>query len=145
MDLVHCIYCSASTSAELSRRELAVLLDKCRRNNAKYGVTGMLLYQHGSFFQVLEGRRRTVDMLFEKILADPLHTRVTKIILEPIAERAFGEWSMAYPRITFRELAEIPGLNDFFGRATSYLELGEGTAKTLLEAFKECQWRVSLV
>jgi hypothetical protein len=52
---------------------------------------------------------------------------------------------MGYPRrISLRELEGIPGLNDFFGRGTSYLELGEGRAKILLAAFKEGRWRTSL-
>jgi hypothetical protein len=145
MELVHCIYCSVSCSGDLGPSELSALLDKWRSNNAKCDVTGMLLYQHQSFFQVLEGDRSTVETLFDKIAADPRHERVTKVILEPIAERAFGSWTMGYPRVTARELAEIPGLNDFFGGARSYMELGEGRAKTLMAAFKDGRWRASLL
>jgi hypothetical protein len=104
----------------------------------------MLLYQNQSFFQVLEGDRSVVEALFEKVALDPRHTRVTKVILEPISERAFASWTMGYPRVSEKELAEIPGLNDFFGRSSSYLELGEGRAKTLLAAFKDGKWRMSL-
>lgn len=144
MELVHCIYCSVLTAGEFSPGKLSALLDKCRSSNAKCDVTGMLLYQQHSFFQVLEGERNTIETLFEKIASDPRHKRVTKVILEPISERAFGNWSMGYPQITSTELAKIPGLNDFFHQATSYLELGEGRAKTLLAAFKEGKWRAHL-
>lgn len=144
MELVHCIYCSVSTSGELDPSKLLVLLDNYRKSNSKCDVTGMLLYQHHSFFQVLEGDRSTVETLFEKIATDPRHKRVTKLILEAIPERAFGNWSMGYPQITTKELAEIPGLNDFFRQASSYLELGEGRAKTLLAAFKDGKWRARL-
>lgn len=144
MDLVHCIYCSASAKADLSPAELEALLEECRRNNATAGLSGMLLYRDGSFFQVLEGDRAVVEALFEKIVADKRHNRVTKIVLEPIAERAFASWTMGHPKISSSELAKIPGLNDFFVRGTSYLELGEGRAKTLLAAFKEGRWRLSL-
>ena len=145
MELVHCIYCSVSTSGEFDAGELSRLLENCRSSNAKCDVTGMLLYQHRSFFQVLEGDRSTVEHLFEKIAADPRHTRVTKVILEPISERAFGNWTMGHPQVTAKELAEIPGLNDFFRRGSSYLELGEGRAKTLLEAFKDGKWRAQFL
>jgi acylphosphatase len=144
MDLVHCIYCSASTALALSAAEISALLDQCRRKNATLGVTGMLLYQNGSFLQVLEGEREAVDQLFEKISADPRHARVTKIVEEPIAERAFANWSMGYPRISSQELASIPGLNDFFGASRSYMDLGEGRAKVLLAAFKEGRWHERL-
>jgi hypothetical protein len=144
MDLVHCIYCSASTAGDLDAQDLSALLEQCRRNNAKCDVTGMLLFQNGSFFQILEGDRPMVESLFEKISGDPRHGRVTKVVLEPIEERAFASWTMGYPRVTTKDLSEIPGLNDFFGHGRSYLELGEGRAKALLAAFKDGRWRASL-
>jgi hypothetical protein len=144
MDLVHCIYCSASTKDAFSPADLAALLAECREKNAKAGLTGMLLYSDRSFFQVLEGDRPVVEALLEKLTLDKRHERVTKIILEPIEERAFAQWTMGYPRISRKELGEIPGLNDFFAQGRSYMELGEGRAKTLLSAFKDGAWRFSL-
>jgi hypothetical protein len=145
MDLVHCIYCSASSGADLTPAELQSLLDQCRRKNAVAGLTGMLLYQNRSFFQVLEGDRNVVEALYERISKDKRHTRVTKIILEPITDRAFADWTMGCPKLSSSQLAKIPGLNDFFARGKSYLELGEGRAKTLLHAFaQEGRWRTSI-
>jgi hypothetical protein len=144
MALFHCIYCSASARVELTREELDALLTSCRENNAKVGLTGMLLYQNRSFFQVLEGDLEAVVSLFEKISKDKRHLRVTKIISEQIEERAFGDWTMGFPKVSSKELAGIPGLNDFFTRGESYMKLGMGRAKTLLEAFKEGRWRAAL-
>jgi len=145
MELVHCIYSSASAKTDFTTSELNILLDECREQNAKAEVTGMLLYFERTFFQVLEGDRTVVEALFEKIGKDKRHDRVAKIILEPIEERDFAAWTMGYSKITTKELADIPGLNDFFARGNSYLELGEGRAKTLLGAFKEGKWRLSLI
>ena len=143
MELVHCIYCSASTKT-YTPTDLAALLAECRERNSKAGLTGMLLYRDRTFFQVLEGDRQVVEALFEKLALDKRHTRITKIIQEPIEERSFAEWTMGYSKITRKELAEIPGLNDFFAQGRSYLELGPGRAKALLNAFKEGAWRLSL-
>lgn len=144
MELVHCIYCSASTSGDLSDADLLAVLDQSRRNNAKLEVTGILLYQDGSFFQVLEGDRAVVEPLFDKIATDRRHDRVTKIILEPIEQRAFGDWTMGYPHVTRKELAEIPGLNDFFTHNETFVDIGEGRARALLAAFKDGKWRSSI-
>ena len=144
MDLVHCIYCSVSTKDVFSPTELAALLAECREKNSRAGLTGMLLYCDRTFFQVLEGDRPVVEALLEKLARDKRHERVTKIILEPIEERAFAQWTMGYSNISKKELADIPGLNDYFAQGRSYLELGEGRAKTLLSAFKEGAWRHSL-
>jgi hypothetical protein len=51
---------------------------------------------------------------------------------------------MGCPALSGEELAQIPGLNDFFARGGSYLELGAGRAKTLLSAFTEGRWRASI-
>lgn len=144
MNLVHCIYCSASSKGTFSPSELQELLDKCRLNNAKLDVTGILLYKDGSFFQILEGDETVVKNLFETIAKDKRHKRTTKIIVEPIEERSFANWTMGYPKLTTKELAQIPGLNDFYSHGKSYLELGEGRAKALLAAFKEGRWRASI-
>jgi uncharacterized Fe-S cluster-containing MiaB family protein len=144
MELVDCIYCSAATGADLAPAELQGLLDDCRRKNAIAGITGILLYQKGSFFQVLEGDRDVAEALFERISEDKRHDRATKIILEPITEHAFGEWTMGCPKLSSSQLARIPGLNDFFARGKSYLDLGEGRTKTPLRAFTEGRWRMSI-
>jgi hypothetical protein len=144
LNLVHCVYCSASTQKALSSTELEFLLSECRRSNSKADVTGILLYQNGSFFQVLEGEGEKVEALFNKISSDKRHHQTKKIIAEPIVTRSFAEWTMGFPKITSKELATIPGLNDFFHHGTSYVELGEGRAKSLLAAFKDGKWRASL-
>lgn len=144
MDLVHCIYCSASAKPEITPKEIDALLEECRHKNGAAEITGMLLYRNGSFFQILEGDRTVVEALFEKISMDKRHKRTTKIILEQIPERAFGQWTMGHSNIKSSELEKIPGLNDFFIRGTSFLELGEGRAKKLLSAYKEGAWRLSL-
>jgi hypothetical protein len=144
LDLVHCIYCSASKKANFTESDLGQLLDECREKNAKVDITGMLLFRDNTFFQIIEGDRAVIDALFEKLSVDNRHTRITKIIVESIDQRSFGEWTMGYSKITIKELAEIPGLNDFFAKGISYFELGEGRAKTLLGAFKEGKWRLSL-
>jgi len=144
MELIHCVYCSASTIGEFTRAALDALLEKARRNNTQLEVTGMLLYQSGSFIQVLEGDRPVVEALLAKIATDKRHDRIMKIIIEPIKERDFGAWTMGFPKVTKSDMATIPGLNDFFIQGRSYCELGEGRARTLLSAFTEGKWRTSL-
>ena len=85
-----------------------------------------------------------MEALFERLALDRRHARVKKVIVEAIMERGFGAWSMGYPRMSARDLARIPGLDDFFWRGRSYLDLEEGRARTLLAAFKAGQWRASI-
>ena len=141
--LVHCIYASAAVK-DFSKKELQTLLAKARRNNARLQVTGMLLYHEQSFFQVLEGPEETINQLYQVIYNDKRHNRIIKLVQEPIQERAFDDWTMGYAKVSYRELQEIAGLNEFMSRRTSFLELKEGRARALLEAFKQGRWRQKL-
>lgn len=143
LDLIHCIYASAA-SQPFSMEEIQELLEKSRNNNAALGVTGMLLYEDGSFFQVLEGERESVAKVYTKVAADKRHQRVSKLIYEPIEERHFGDWSMGHAEISKDQLGEIEGLNDFFRNARCFTQLDDGRAKQLLKAFKDGRWRTSI-
>lgn len=142
MPLVHCIYCSSSTDANLSKEDLQEILEQSRKNNQSLDVTGILLFEGGAFFQVIEGEEGVVSSVYRKIEKDKRHQKVTKLIMEEISERAFGLWSMGYPQVSRKELKEIPGLNDFFSQGNSFLELEEGRAKLLIESFKNGKWHV---
>lgn len=138
--LVRCVYASRAT-ARFSESDLPALLAQAREANAGRDVTGMLLFIEGNFFQVLEGRSETVEALFEHICRDDRHTRVTRIIFEPIAERDFAEWTMGFARLETAEVAGLAGINDFFSAATCIDQLGPGRAKKLLQAFGKGRWR----
>ena len=141
--LIHCIYCSASTRP-MSGADLTELLLRARQNNARAGLTGMLLYSEGAFFQVLEGTAQAVDALYSKIELDTRHARMTKIIQEPIQRRVFDDWTMGFSAMSREELETIPGTNDFFGQGRSLVDLDAGRVRKLLEAFRGGRWRQML-
>ncbi len=141
--LVRCIYTSRA-EGELTREHILSILQAAREKNARLGITGMLLHDDGVFFQILEGAKETIDALFATISRDARHNKITKIIVEPIAERDFSDWTMGYAEISQREMQSIEGLNDFFTDGHTLLDLDEGRAKKLLAGFKEGRWRSSL-
>ncbi len=141
--LTHYIYSSAAT-IDFSQDDIVALLNTARKNNAKQGVTGMLLYDNGSFFQILEGPPQVVENIYEKIEKDKRHNQVKKIICEEIEERDFAEWTMGHAGLTRTDLLKIEGFNDFFQGQKSLIDLDEGRAKTLLKAFKEGKWRSAI-
>ena len=142
-NLVHFIYSSTAIN-KFSEDEILELLEIARKNNQSLGVTGILLYEDGSFFQVLEGSTEVVERLFEKISADKRHSGCTKIVVEQIETRSFSEWTMGYAGVQRAQLNSIDGLNDFFVGGKSYAEIDKGRAKLLLNAFKEGKWRNSI-
>jgi blue light- and temperature-responsive anti-repressor len=138
--LIHLIYTSAATQYFESNTLLS-LLEKARAKNASLGVTGMLLFENGSFFQILEGPESAVDGIYKTIAEDNRHDKVVTIIREPIAKRAFAEWTMGLGGANAQELDEIVGLNDFFTTGNSFQGTSPGRAKKLLDAFRQGRWR----
>ncbi len=64
-------------------------------NNARYYITGVLLYSGGIFFQILEGDTESIDMVYARILNDDRHTEILCLKNEEnVTERLFPEWSM---------------------------------------------------
>lgn len=138
--LIHCIYASAAAPG-LSISELTTLLHAARQRNAQLGITGMLLYAEGSFFQVLEGPAVVVDALFAQIQSDARHEQVTLIIREPITRRTFADWTMGFDTASREELDDLSGVNDFLGSARSFIEIDAGRAHKLLAGFRDGRWR----
>ena len=95
---------------------VAQILETSQRNNGKVGVTGALLFNSGSFAQVLEGPRIAVEATFERIQRDPRHSDVSVLQCEPVESRGFPNWSMAFIGHSVRGRAlwsEIAGRTHF--------------------------------
>ena len=87
------IYTSRAT-ADFDDDQLDRLLAKCKANNRRDGITGMLCYWNGMFAQCLEGAERDVYRTFARIEKDPRHTEVDLLLRAEIPERHFGDWAM---------------------------------------------------
>lgn len=93
--LIEIVYSSLATP-EPDEAALRALLDQSRRNNARLGVTGMLVYWRREYLQVLEGPAEDVQGLFARIRRDPRHDRIHLHWSGEIAERSFADWAMAF-------------------------------------------------
>ncbi|ROS48105.1 BLUF domain-containing protein [Frigoribacterium sp. PhB24] len=111
------VYVSRS-SYPFTDDDLANLLMTSRSNNARLGITGMLLHREGRFIQVLEGPDEAVRARLAVIARDPRHTAVHTIVDERVEDRLFPAWTMGYRAVTDDLAAAIPGYADVFGTGT---------------------------
>jgi hypothetical protein len=103
-----------STAADsFSRASLMELLKSSVQRNTRAGITGLLLYQDGTFMQVLEGEESAVIALFARISRDPRHHHVIPLIHEPIEQRNFSDSAMAFRDLDAPELRNLPGYSEF--------------------------------
>ena len=131
--MIQLIYRSAAT-VPFSERQLADLLTRARDNNAELGLTGLLLYDDGSFLQVLEGEREPLLTIYGRILKIR-HDKLTKLLERPIDERRFGDWQMGFVSVTRLGLA-IPGYSEFLEIAGETEAHGD-QALRVLSQFRE--------
>ena len=74
--------------------ELRAIETVCGVRNAQLGLTGALLHDGATFFQVLEGPPDPLRAVFASISRDPRHRGVTGLIVRPVRERRFPRFRL---------------------------------------------------
>ena len=92
--------------------DLELLLNQARENNARLGITGMLIYYEGLYIQFLEGEEKKIEKLYEKIVQDVRHPRILQLDSGYNNERQVGEGSRAFEKLSPKEAQEITGFNE---------------------------------
>jgi hypothetical protein len=133
MYLTRLIYCSRTKG--LGPEVIEDILRQARAENAKQGVTGILLFNADFFLQCLEGGRESVNKIYHRILADPRHESPVILNYEEVDQRCFASWDMGYVgwhESYRRVIMEYSGSDNF----DPYKMGGSSTLKLLL-ALKE--------
>jgi hypothetical protein len=91
--------------------DLTALLQQCRDSNHKSGITGILVYQQGTFMQMLEGDKQAVLELYHRISRDSRHTAVHTVLEGEIGQRNFADWSMGF--VNMDKTGGLPAYGDF--------------------------------
>ncbi len=141
-DVIYQMVYSSAAVRSLSTTALATLLEQARVNNARLGVTGLLLYHQGSFIQALEGPKDVVEELFQKIKRDPRHDTVVELLSRTLEARQFPHWSMGFLDDD-GALEKLPGFSDFMREGASQSERSQA-AKGLLDAFRLGRFRAGV-
>ena len=85
----------SNESDEINDENLLLLYEQTVENNHKEQITGVLLYKDGNFFQVLEGKQKTIKALFEKIKRDKRHTNLIVLFSKP-SSRVFNHYHTGF-------------------------------------------------
>ena len=98
MEMHELIYCSIAEQ-NLEEDEIFNILEKARDFNSKEDITGCLLFHNNEFIQILEGDRKVLHNLIEKIKKDVRHNNLMVLAENKIENRVFDKWSMAYHKV----------------------------------------------
>ena len=80
--------------APMSELELHRLLRAAQIRNRAEGITGLVIYDSGRFFQWLEGPAEGLARVWDSVSRDPRHTGIEILGNQPTAERFFGDWDL---------------------------------------------------
>ena len=96
--LVRLVY-SSQTSTPPDPLAVDKILTNSRHANRAAGLSGLLVHHLTHYMQCLEGTPDAVEAAFARIRQDARHHDVITHFLEPITDRAFGSWYMAYAAV----------------------------------------------
>ena len=86
-------YTSVARS-DLRQSDLAAIHNTALAENARRGITGLLIFNGARFLQILEGSSEALAQLVDNLRRDPRHSNLQVRHDDPIDRRSFPDWSM---------------------------------------------------
>jgi hypothetical protein len=94
--LYQLVYCSRAAPT-VDDAAVQRIVATAQRKNLRHGITGLLVFGSGIFFQWLEGPRAQVQALLGLLREDPRHADIVLLSeSEELRERLFPDWSMEH-------------------------------------------------
>lgn len=135
------VYISAARHG-VGAEDLQEIFRHSMENNPAAGITGLLLWRDLEFMQVIEGPAPAIEDLYSRIVRDPRHTLVIKLLDQMLPEREFPDWAMQVVNVRDRSLTEFSAKGDVpeDGQFRS-LAGSPSRAKQLLRHFRDAARR----
>lgn len=88
------VYCSRAAEG-VDDAEVARIIDSAQRRNSDRGITGVLVFSSGVFFQWVEGPPTEVESLIASLHSDPRHYDIVTLDRNiEKRERLYSGWDM---------------------------------------------------
>jgi hypothetical protein len=111
--LISLSYISKATQ-DMGVLALMRLTDQAAQLNQQLAITGVLFYENQHFGQTIEGPKKAVMHLWEKIQKDPRHQNVRMLDMGDIEARRFPAWSMRFflAKEIVKKMPQLTGVLD---------------------------------
>ena len=115
LNLMYYLIYSSKESESTTELELKQIMEQSEKNNKRQNITGLLIYFHGTFIQMLEGTEKDVLETFGRIENDPRHELIIKLFSGETDKRHFPNWKMALQVVdeeTFKKVESYESLSE---------------------------------
>ncbi len=93
------IYVSEAQKS-LTKLDFNAIIKVAIKNNEEMGITGILIFENGHFFQLLEGEAIHIDNLLSILRKDSRHKNIQIIYDKINSNRLVANWAMSYLDLT---------------------------------------------
>lgn len=100
----------SKASVGFSELDLLYLLAGSRARNRAEGLTGVLVFDRGAFFQWIEGPNLPLQRVWNSIRQDPRHADLQVLADSAIPMRLFQDWHMHFAHRDCKAANHIDGL-----------------------------------
>ncbi len=121
----------------MSDVDLFYLLAQARERNEIAGVTGLLLYDRGRFYQWIEGDEQFLRPIWNSIRIDDRHTSIVLLSDRQVDVRHFGEWDMKFAHRDSQYGKFIRGFNPVDGALLDELHSDPQAVAKILASFSK--------
>lgn len=105
-ELYFLIYRSQETQAP-TLEELCHLVKQSQTKNKVNGITGLLIKLDSGYLQYIEGTKKDIVMLYERLLQDHRHYNLKLLKTGYLKKRRFRKWSMKFQYVSNAQIAAI--------------------------------------
>ena len=123
-----------STAAPgLDEKQVEEIFKKTNAHNNGNGITGILLFSEGNFFQVIEGEKSIILDLYDKIQQDKRHQNIIKIFGREIKEENFVNYETEF--ISEKKKQNLETVDDYLNNIRSLDQPSQNAVRNILSAF----------
>ncbi len=115
--------------------DLFYLLAHARRRNETLGLSGLIIYDRGYFFQWLEGDNVALGKVWNSIRRDTRHTEIVVLADQTIPIRLFDDWHMRFAHRDQQHEAIVDGFSIADPALLDDLHLNPEKTPNILAAF----------
>lgn len=128
------IYRSRAVSPQADL-DLLYLLAHARQRNEALGLSGLMIYDRGFFFQWLEGDDVPLGKVWNSIRRDPRHRDLLVLADQPIPVRLFDDWHMQFAHRDRLHESIVDGFSVAHPRLLDDLHLNPEKTPSILATF----------